>query len=211
MRREDLEELGARGGAAGGGGAGEEVGLGDVAADVEGEEGGNDANPEHDAPSEVRWQGGEEYGVGDGGDARADGRSGLRGADGAATVFGADGFADEDGADRPFSTEAETLQAADDEELAEGVGEAAEKGEEGEPEDGELEDFDTAKAIGRETGEPASDGGEEQGGGTEQAGLPLADVPEHDEAGQNEAVDHDVHAVEHPAGEGGEERGALLG
>ena len=156
-------------------------------------------------------QGSEEHGIADSGDAPADRPSGLCGADGAATVLGADGFADEDGAHRPFSTEAEALQAADDKELAEGVGEAAEERKEGEPEDGELEDFDTTVAIGRETGEPASNGGEEQCGGTEQTGLPFTDVPEHDEAGQNEAVDHDVHAVEHPAGEGSEERGALFG
>ena len=135
----------------------------------------------------------------------------MHGADGAAAIFGADGFADEDGADGPLAAEAEALQAADDEELIEGVGEAAEEGEEGEPEDGEAEDADASEAVGGEAGEPAADRGEQQRGGAEQAGLAFADVPEQHQRREHEAVDHDVDAIEHPAGEGGDEGGALFG
>jgi hypothetical protein len=180
-------------------------------ADIDGERGGGEADPEHGSPGEVGRQEAEEEDGEDGGQPPAERPSGLDGAYGSAAVTGADRLADEHGADGPLAAEAQALQSADDEELGEVLREAAEEGEEGEPDDGELQDADAAEAVGGETGGPSSDGGKQRGRGAEQAGLAFADVPEQDKRRQDEAVDHDVEAVEHPAGEGGGEGVAFAG
>src|ERR1700738_3163592 len=64
--------------------------------------------------------------------------------------------------------------------VEEEVGEPAEEGEDGEPNDGDLQDADAAVAVCGEAGKPAAEGGEKERRGAEEAGLTLGDVPEDD-------------------------------
>src|ERR1700676_459820 len=115
-------------------------------------EGGEDADEKHPAPGLGSGEEFEKHGVADGGDGPADGPAGLGGADGAASEGWADVFSDENGDYSPLTAESEALQAAGDEELREGVSKSAEEGEDGEPDDGELEDADAAVAVCGEAG-----------------------------------------------------------
>jgi hypothetical protein len=103
------------------------------------------------------------------------------------------------------------LQTADDKELVEGIGEAAEKSKYSKPDDGEAENANATEAVCSETGEPTAEGRKKQSRSTEKARLRLVDVPEQDERREHEAVDHDIHAVKHPTREGGDESGAFFG
>ncbi len=115
---------------------------------IEDEEGRKNADPEHGSPGEGRRQVREENGITEGGDGPTEGPARLYGPDRAAAIPRLDGLAHQHGPDRPFAAESEPLQAANDEQLRKRTGKAAEKCEDGEPDNGELQNFHPAIAIG---------------------------------------------------------------
>ena len=209
---EDLEGCRAvAGGCFGFEGAGEEGGLGDVAANVDHEEGRQEADEEDGAPGDVGRQGGED-GSGDGGGGEpADGEGALDAADGLAAVLRADDLAHEDGAGGPFAAEAQALEGAEDQKLIVGLGEAAETGEDRVPDYGALEHADPAVAVGQGAGDPAADGGGDEGGGADDAALVGADVERQREGGDEEGKQLHIHGVERPAAEAAPEGAAFAG
>ncbi len=126
-----------------------------------------------------------------------------------AAVLGADGFTHQHRAHRPLAAETQALQAARDQQLPERVGEAAQEGEESEPQDGELQNTRPPEAIGERARQPAPHGGDQQDSRPQQACLVPAHMPGRHQTGDDEAVDHHVHAVESPATERGEQSGAF--
>ena len=181
------------------------LGLGKVAAEPEGDEGGEDAGEEDGAPAEVREDEGDE--------GRAEGVADSPGALDEGEGFGAmavgPGFGDEGCAGGPFAAHAEAEEQAAGQELRGGVSEAAEGCRDGVDEDAEGEGAGAAEAVGEPAEGEASRGrGQERGGdhgaagGGGEAELAL-------DRAEDERVEHNVHAVEHPA-EGGGEEDALL-
>src|SRR5262249_40356574 len=75
------------------------------------------------------------------------------------------------------------------EQLREVLREAADEGEEREPEDRDLQRAHSPDAVGEQAGDPAPDGREQQRDGGEQAGLALGDSPGRDERRNGEAVE----------------------
>ena len=186
-------------------------GLGNVALDVEDQKRGQDADPEHGSPGQLRRKriGGE--GVADGRDAPADRPSALHRTQRLSPVPRRDGFAHQHRANRPLPAKAETLQSSNHQQLAEGVGKTAQECEERKPQNRDLQQCDPAIAISRQSGEPSSQRRKQERGCSQQTGLSLGDIPQSDQTGNRKAVDHDVHAVEHPASKGGNQGGALAG
>jgi hypothetical protein len=64
--------------------------------------------------------------------------------------------------------------------------------------------------IGEQSCKPSAQRRDQQRRRAKQARLSGADVPQRDQAGNDEAVDHDIKAVEAPAAKGGDQS-ALLG
>ena len=155
-------------------------------------------------------QDGKKHGIRNCRDAPANGPSTLHGADGFAAVFRADGFTHQHRADRPLAAEAQALQPAGHQQLPEGVGEPAEEGEDREPQDGDLQDAHPAEAVGKQSREPSAKRRNQQRSRAQHARLSFADVPGGDQRGNDEAVDHHVHAVQRPAAEGCDQRAAFL-
>ncbi len=154
------------------------------------------AEHEQRAPGLLRRQQAEHQRVEDGGEAPADGPAGLHQADRLAAVAGLDHFADEYRAGGPFATEAEAHQGPRDQQLLVVLREAAEEGEEGEPEHRQLQGQHPADAVGEDPGDPAAGGGGEQGHGVDEAGFAGADPPQGDQGGDHEAQHLGVHAVQ---------------
>lgn len=114
-------------------------------------------------------------------------------------------------ADGPLPAKTQALQPAHNQQLPEVLGKATQEGEEGEPEDGELQHAHTAYPIGKNARHPTAKRREQQRRRAEQPCLPLRDVPLEQQGGQHQAVDHDVHAVEQPSAKGGDKGMALGG
>lgn len=89
------------------------------------------------------------------------------------------------------------------------MGEAAGGGCEGVDEEREVEGAGAAQAVGEPAEEEAAGGCGEQRGGHHGAGDGGGEVEIALHGGQDHRVEHDVHAVEHPAEGGGEEGAAL--
>ena len=162
-RREDVQE---RSALAGGGdllaGFRVDLRLGHFAADVEDQQGGKDADPEHGPPGRSFRQHREKQAV-------AEAARPQPMAQPPCTVPTAlprcwarmvSPISTEPTAHSP--PKPKPLQAARDQQLPERVGEAAQEGEEGEPDDGELQDAGPAEAVGQRARQPAADGGDQQ-------------------------------------------------
>jgi hypothetical protein len=134
----------------------EEFGLVDVPADPEDKDRRQQADREQHAPGDRLGQKGVERGVDERRGAPADGPAGLHDADSAPTIFVADHLAHQHGARRPFAAEAKPVQCPQDEELLEILGEGAQKGEDGVPQDRDLQHSHPAEPVGQGPGEPAA-------------------------------------------------------
>src|SRR5271165_3625476 len=121
----------------------------------------------------------------------------------------ADGFTHQHRAYRPLTAEPQTLQAAAEEQLPETLRKAAQEGEHGKPDNRDMKDSYASEAVSQQAGQPAADRGHQQSRGAQPTGIALADVPGGDQAGDDEAVNHDVHTVQGPATEG-RNQGALF-
>ena len=203
QRREDVPDAGRRGGTA------VQFGFLDEAADPEHQPSGGETDPEQGAPGVFFRERRDEQRVEQRGGAPADRPAGLHQADGAAAVFVADHLAHQNGAGCPLAAEAEALERPEDEELVEVLGEAAEEGEDGVPKDGHLQDADAAIAVGQRAGEPAAEGGDQQGNGGEFPGLAGGDLPQRQQTGDDEAENLHVERIERPAAEAGTHGAAL--
>ena len=119
------------------------------------------------------------------------------------------GFRDQSGACGPFAAHAEAEQYAADHQLTGGVGEAAERGGDRVAENAKGERADAAEAVSKPAeGEAAHGRGDERGrhhGATHGGGEVHLQL----DGAEDKRVDHHVHAVEHPAEGGGQERALL--
>jgi hypothetical protein len=88
--------------------------------------------------------------------------------------------------------------------------ESTQECEEREPHDGDLKQTRSPEAVGEQAGQPPAECGDQQGDGGQQTGLTFADVPGNDQAGNDEGVNHHVHAIQCPAPERGQHGIALL-
>jgi hypothetical protein len=78
---------------------------------------------------------------------------------------------------------------------------AAQECEQGKPDNGDLQHSHTSEAVRQQASQPAAKRGHQQSGGAQPTSIALADVPGGDQAGDDEAVDHNIHAVQGPAAE----------
>ncbi len=81
------------------------------------------------------------------------------------------------------------------------LGEPAQEGEYGVPDDGDLQYAHAAKAVRQGAGEPAAEGGDQQRDGAEDPGLAGADVPEREQARDHEGKDLHIERIQRPAAE----------
>jgi hypothetical protein len=176
-----------------------------AAAHPEGCQRGNDAGEEDGAPAETR----QDHGRKGCAQTIADGPEALHEGEG----FGAGGcgesFGDERGAGGPLAAHAEAEEDTAGGEGESGVGEAAEPGGDGVEEHAGVESAGASHAVGGPTEEDAAGGGGEQRGGHHGAGESGGEVHLLLDSGQDHGVEHDVHAVEHPAESGCGEGAAL--
>src|SRR4029078_4461321 len=107
-------------------------------------------------------------------------------ADGAAAIAITDDLTHQHGAGGPLSAEAKTLQGAEDEQLGEILGEAAQAGEHSVPDNGDLQHAHPPIAVRQSAGEPTAKGGDQQRNGTQDPGLAGGDVPEREQAWNDE-------------------------
>jgi hypothetical protein len=139
--------------------AGQEgIGLGHRAAHVDHQQCGQQADDEHHAPRHFLRQHREEHREQQHRTAPADGPGALHGTHRTAAMFGTDGLGHQHCTGRPFTAEAEALQRLEDQQLRIALGEGAQEGEEGKPDDGDLQGLDAPVTIRQGAGEPATDG-----------------------------------------------------
>jgi hypothetical protein len=112
---------------------------------------------------------------------------------------------------RPFTAEAETHQCAKNEKLCVVLREAAQKRENGEPRDGNLQRAHASKTIGKRASEPSAEGGSEQCHGADQAGIRIGDCEGGNDRRDHEAKNLHIHGIEHPAAETRPECAPLTG
>ena len=87
--------------------------------------------------------------------------------------------------------------------------EAAQEGEHGVPDNGDLQYAHAAIAVRQRAGEPTAKGGDKKGDGAQDTGLTRGDVPEREQAGDDEGENLHVECIERPATEACS-HGALL-
>ena len=185
----------------------EELGLGDAAADPEGEQRGENAGEEDGSPAEARE---DERGEG-GSEGVADGPETLHEGERFAAGGGGEGFGDECGSGGPFSSHAEAEDDAAGGERERGVREAAGGGGDGVDEQAGVEGDGAAEAVGEPAEEEAAGGCGEKRRGHHRAGERRGQMEVALHGGEDHRVEHDVHAVEHPAEGCGGECSALGG
>jgi hypothetical protein len=139
--------------------------------------------------------------VRDGGGTPAHGPGALHRSHRLAAMLGPDRLADQHRTRGPFAAEAEALKAAHDEELPEILGQARECREDGEPENGDLQQPDPADPIRQHAGDPAAECRDDQRAGCQQPSLGFVDIPNRDQRRNDEAVDLHVEGIEPPAAE----------
>ena len=135
----------------------------------------------------------------------------LHRADRLAAIGAAHHFPHQHRACRPLASEAETLEAAHDQQLLEILGEAGQKGEEREPRDHDAQEARPADAIGEHAGDPSAESRDHQRARRQQPGLSLRDVPDRDQRGDGECVKLNIRRIERPAAEARPERPAFIG
>lgn len=185
----------------------EELGLGDAAADPEGEKRGEDAGEEDGSPTET-WE--DECGDG-GAQSVANGPEALHEGEGFAAGGWGEGFGDEGGPGCPLAAHAEAKQDAKGGEDERGLREAAEECRDGVNEETGVEGAGASEAISEPTEVDAAGSGREQRCGHHGAGDGRREMEVTLHGRENHGVQHDVHAVEHPAECGGYESPALDG
>jgi hypothetical protein len=115
--------------------------------------------------------------------------------------LGPDRFPHEHGARRPLSAETEAEQRAADDQLREVLRKRAKQAEDREPQDRDLQRANAADAVGQIAGEPSAESREQQRRRDGETGRAPVHLPEADDRADHQRVDHEVHAVERPAGE----------
>ena len=117
------------------------------------------ADPEQGAPSGVLRKHAEEPGGHDGRDAPADRPAALHATDRLATMLRAYHFAHQHGARGPFTAEAKPHQCAEDKKLRVILRKPAQKREECEPDDGNLQRAHAPETVGKGARKPAAECG----------------------------------------------------
>jgi hypothetical protein len=112
---------------------------------------------------------------------------------------------------RSFAAEAEAHQRAGNQQLFIVLRQSAQEGEEGEPEDGQLQRAHPADAVRQDPGHPAAGGGGQQRGGADEAGVRTGDAPGGDQRGNHKAQELRVHGVQRVADLAAPERAAFVG
>ena len=126
-----------------------------------------------------------------------------------AAVLRADHFPDQHRADRPLAAESQALQRARDQQLLEGIREPAEKGEEGEPGNGQLKNAHAPESVRQHTRQPAADRRTDDRHGGDPAGLNFRHAPHRNQGGHDVGEDHDIDRVGGPPRDRGDQRLAL--
>src|SRR5450631_3994825 len=183
----------------------------DLAANVNNEQSRQNADPEHNSPGECMRKPREENGKQDDAEAPANRPPRLNSTDGTAAKATADAFAHQRSADRPLPTEPQALQSSNHQELLEILGKAAEKGKESKPEDSQLQHPNPSRPISQNPCQPATQRREQQSSRTQQSSLPLGNVPLRQQSRKHQAIDHHVHAIEHPAPESSDKGATFRG
>ena len=167
------------------------------------------AHPKQNPPAKVRRQQHTDRPEGERRRGPAHRPAALHDARGLAAMTRLDGLGDQDRAHGPFAAEAEPLHGSSEQELAEGMREAAQKGERRKPQHRELQNAHSAIPIRQHAGGPAADGRGDERGARDIAGLRLAHAPKSEQRRNDEGVNHEVEAVQAIARVGGQQRSAF--
>jgi hypothetical protein len=176
----------------------------DEAADEEHQRRGRDTDPEQRAPGVLLRQHGDQQRVEQRRGTPADRPAGLHDANRSAAIAVSNHLAHQHRAGGPFATEAQALQCAKDKQLVEVLRKTAQEGEERIPHDGDLEYAHATPAIRQSTGKPTAERGYQQRDGAEYAGLTGGDVPQAQQARDDEREYLHIERVERPAAEAGD-------
>ena len=183
--------------------------FGNVAADPQHKQGGQDTDREQCPPRDRFGQNGEKAGIDECRQARAEGRAGLHKADAAAAILVANDLTHQYRAGGPLAAEAEPVQAAQDEQLGEILGKGAQEGEDRIPQDRDLQHAHAAEAVGERAGKPAAERRGHDGDGADRAGGAGRHAPYRNDRGHDVAVELLIEAVQGPAAPAGEHRPAF--
>ncbi|HLJ78691.1 MAG TPA: hydantoinase/oxoprolinase family protein [Acidobacteriaceae bacterium] len=180
--------------------------LGDAALDPQGDQRGRDPGKEDGAPSEVGQDDGDEGCA----ESESDSPGALHDGQRFAAMLRGPCFRNQSGARGPLAAHAEAEHDAAKHELERGMREPAESGRHGVDEDAGRERAHAAGAVSEPAEDEAAGGGADQGGGHQRAAHGGGEMHLSLHRTEDERVEHDVHAVEHPAEAGGEQGSLLL-
>jgi len=175
-------------------------------ANPEGDEGGQQAGEKDGSPAEVGQHDSDDGGA----DSVADGPRALHEGECLIAMLLRPAFSDERCAGGPFASHAEAENEAAEKELERSLCEAAERGKDGVDEDAPGKRASTAVAVCERAEEDAADGAGDECDGYHGSADGRAHVHGALQRAEDECIEHDVHAVEHPA-EGGCDEYAALG
>ncbi len=107
-----------------------------------------------------------------------------------------DDLRDQHRADGPLAAKTQSLHGAGHEELAKVMRKAAQKSEYRKPQNRELQNARAPEPVGEHPGSPSANRRSNQCAGGDVAGLRLAHAPEREQRGNDEAVDHEIKAIQ---------------